>query len=102
MLAGRGGRGRSQADHQPRAAPAAFAPTDPFFDAPQLSHGPLGRGQVPILFSFLLSMVLMSRFTELCMLHETRFQFWFILSCIQISMHFAAVLVQCICQHHIH
>ena len=63
MLAGRGGRGRSQADHQPRAAPAAFASTDPFFDAPQLSHGPGGRGQVSILFSLLLSMLLMSRLT---------------------------------------
>ncbi|BDA50474.1 3'-5' RNA helicase YTHDC2 [Coccomyxa sp. Obi] len=45
MLAGRGGRGRSQPDHQPHAAPVAFAPSDPFYDAPQLSHSPGGRGQ---------------------------------------------------------
>lgn len=48
MLAGRGGRGRSQPDHQARAAPVAFAPSDLFFDAPQLSHSPGGRGQVPL------------------------------------------------------
>ncbi len=39
------GRGRSH-EHMPRAMPVAAAAGDAYFDAPQLSHSPGGRGQV--------------------------------------------------------